>query len=147
MKITQLETIRLGEFPNIIWVRLHTDEGLVGLGETFMGAEAVEAWVWPVMKLIDDARRRADCFEAESYLARLRGQNERALRAVTSSVDSLVQGGITLDERYASALYQLALVHIQLGNNGFAYEQMLKARSVLNQLGLSGCYAWPFPVY
>ena len=43
MKITQLETIRLGEFPNIIWVRLHTDEGLVGLGETFMGAQAVEA--------------------------------------------------------------------------------------------------------
>ena len=31
MKITQLETIRLGEFPNILWVRLHTDEGLVGL--------------------------------------------------------------------------------------------------------------------
>ena len=23
MKITQLETIRLGEFPNILWVRLH----------------------------------------------------------------------------------------------------------------------------
>lgn len=38
MKITQLETIRRGEFPNIIRVRLHTGEGLVGLGETFMGA-------------------------------------------------------------------------------------------------------------
>ena len=25
MKITQIETIRLGEFPNIIWVRLHAD--------------------------------------------------------------------------------------------------------------------------
>ena len=51
MKIKQLETIRLGEFPNIIWVRLHTDEGLVGLGETFMGAAAVESylheWVAP----------------------------------------------------------------------------------------------------
>ena len=44
MKITQVETVRLGEFPNIIWVRLHTDEGLVGLGETFMGAQAVEAY-------------------------------------------------------------------------------------------------------
>ena len=44
MKITQLETIRLDEFPNIIWVRLHTDEGLMGLGETFMGAQAVEAY-------------------------------------------------------------------------------------------------------
>jgi galactonate dehydratase len=42
MKITQLETIRLGEFPNIIWVRMHTDEGLVGLGETFMGAQRLK---------------------------------------------------------------------------------------------------------
>jgi galactonate dehydratase len=45
MKITAVETIRLTEFANIIWVRLHTDEGLVGLGETFMGAEAVEAYL------------------------------------------------------------------------------------------------------
>ena len=45
MKITQLETLRLGEFPNLLWVRLHTDEGLIGLGETFMGAAAVEAYL------------------------------------------------------------------------------------------------------
>jgi galactonate dehydratase len=54
MKITQLETIRLGEFPNLLWVRLHTDEGLVGLGETFMGAAAVEAYLheWAAQKLL-----------------------------------------------------------------------------------------------
>jgi galactonate dehydratase len=54
LKITQLETIRLGEFPNIIWVRLHTDEGLTGLGETFMGAAAVEAYLheWAAPKLL-----------------------------------------------------------------------------------------------
>lgn len=54
MQITQVETIRLGEFPNIIWVRLHTDEGLVGLGETFMGAAAVEAYLheWVAPKLL-----------------------------------------------------------------------------------------------
>jgi galactonate dehydratase len=45
MKIVAVETIRLGEFPNIVWVELHTDEGLVGLGETFMGAAAVEAYI------------------------------------------------------------------------------------------------------
>ena len=45
MKITAVETIRLGEFPNLIWVRIRTDEGLVGLGETFMGAAAVEAYI------------------------------------------------------------------------------------------------------
>ncbi len=45
MKITSLETIRLAEFANLVWVRLHTDEGLVGLGETFLGAASVEAYL------------------------------------------------------------------------------------------------------
>lgn len=45
MKITAVETVRLGEFPNLVWVRLGTDEGLTGLGETFMGAAAVEAYI------------------------------------------------------------------------------------------------------
>lgn len=54
MKIERLETVRLGEFPNLCWVRLHTDEGLVGLGETFMGAAAVEAYLheWAAPKLL-----------------------------------------------------------------------------------------------
>lgn len=45
MKITAIETIRLGEFANILWVRVHTDDGLVGLGETFFGAGAVASYI------------------------------------------------------------------------------------------------------
>jgi galactonate dehydratase len=45
MKITALETIRLGGYANILWVRVHTDEGVVGLGETFRGADAVETYI------------------------------------------------------------------------------------------------------
>ena len=45
MKITAVETIRLGEFPNLLWVHIHTDEGLIGLGETFFGPCAVEAQI------------------------------------------------------------------------------------------------------
>ena len=45
MKVVQVDTLRLGEFPNILFVLVHTDEGLVGLGETFFGAQAVEAYV------------------------------------------------------------------------------------------------------
>ncbi|GFE48374.1 dehydratase [Roseobacter cerasinus] len=45
MKITKLETIRIDERPNLLWVHVHTDEGLVGLGETFFGAQAVEAYI------------------------------------------------------------------------------------------------------
>ncbi len=43
MKITALETLRTAEFANVLWVRVHTDAGVVGLGETFYGAGAVEA--------------------------------------------------------------------------------------------------------
>jgi L-alanine-DL-glutamate epimerase-like enolase superfamily enzyme len=45
MKISEVETILLDEFPNIVFVRLHTDEGIIGLGETFFTAEAVAAWI------------------------------------------------------------------------------------------------------
>jgi galactonate dehydratase len=45
MKITRLETIRIDERPNLLWIQVHTDEGLVGLGETFFGAQAVEAYI------------------------------------------------------------------------------------------------------
>ncbi len=45
MKITALETIRIAERPNLIWLQVHTDQGLIGLGETFFGASTVEAHV------------------------------------------------------------------------------------------------------
>ena len=45
MKIVAIDTLRLGEFPNLCFVRIHTDEGLVGLGETYFGAAAVDAWI------------------------------------------------------------------------------------------------------
>ena len=45
MKISRLETVRLQERPNLLWLIVHTDEGPTGLGETFMGAETVEAHV------------------------------------------------------------------------------------------------------
>ena len=45
MKITRLETLRLAEFPNLVWLRLHTDEGIVGLGETSYAAQSVETYL------------------------------------------------------------------------------------------------------
>jgi L-alanine-DL-glutamate epimerase-like enolase superfamily enzyme len=45
MKITALETIRLAEFANLLWLRVHTSEGLVGLGETFFCPATIEAYV------------------------------------------------------------------------------------------------------
>ncbi len=45
MKLTAIETIQLAEFPNVLWVRLDTDEGLSGLGETFFGASEVATYL------------------------------------------------------------------------------------------------------
>ncbi|MGH2354661.1 MAG: mandelate racemase/muconate lactonizing enzyme family protein [Chloroflexota bacterium] len=45
MKIVALETIQLGEFPNLLFLRLHTDSGLIGLGETFFGPSEVAAYL------------------------------------------------------------------------------------------------------
>jgi L-alanine-DL-glutamate epimerase-like enolase superfamily enzyme len=45
LRIDAVETIVVEEFPNLVYVRLHTTDGIVGLGETFHGANSVAAWV------------------------------------------------------------------------------------------------------
>lgn len=45
MRITVVEPVQLGEWPNLCFVRLHTDAGLVGLGETFFGAHELAAYL------------------------------------------------------------------------------------------------------
>jgi len=45
MKIARLETLRLGEFPNLLWLRVHPDQGPVGLGETSYAAHSVETYL------------------------------------------------------------------------------------------------------
>jgi L-alanine-DL-glutamate epimerase-like enolase superfamily enzyme len=41
--VTGLRTLRLPERPALLWVEISTEDGRVGLGESFRGAEAVEA--------------------------------------------------------------------------------------------------------
>ncbi|MSP47954.1 MAG: mandelate racemase/muconate lactonizing enzyme family protein [Alphaproteobacteria bacterium] len=62
MKITALETIQLGEFPNLMWLRVHTDQGLVGLGETFFAPGTVANYIHEVAahKLLGADPRRID---------------------------------------------------------------------------------------
>lgn len=45
MKITAVETVRLEEFPNLLWVQVHSDQGPIGLGESYFGPGAVEAHI------------------------------------------------------------------------------------------------------
>ena len=49
MKISSVKTIRPNDFPNLIYLHIITDEGIVGLGETFLGAAGVEAHIHEVL--------------------------------------------------------------------------------------------------
>ena len=43
MKITHVRTIQAPEQPHILWLQVFTDEGIVGLGETYHNAHAIRA--------------------------------------------------------------------------------------------------------
>lgn len=45
MKLTRIETIHLAEHATLLFVRLHTDEGLVGYGETKYAPEALRGFI------------------------------------------------------------------------------------------------------
>ena len=45
MKIAKIETLRLKEFPQLLWVEITSDDGVVGLGETFFAPGAVETFI------------------------------------------------------------------------------------------------------
>ena len=91
MKITRLETLRLGEFPNLVWLRLHTDQGVSGLGETSYAAQSVEAYL-------------------HEYVApRVLGRDPLELEALTRSLTGyLGWRGSGVETRAASA-FDLAL--------------------------------------
>lgn len=88
MKITKIETLRTQEFFNVIWVRIHTDSGVVGLGETFYGAGAVEAHIH------------------ETLAIRLLGQNPLHIEALHKEMLNLpmAQSSTGAEYRAASAI-------------------------------------------
>jgi galactonate dehydratase len=62
VKVTALETIRFDEHPQMLWVQVHTDTGLVGLGETCLGPATVESHLHETVApyLIGQDPRRVD---------------------------------------------------------------------------------------
>nr|MDJ0896846.1 mandelate racemase/muconate lactonizing enzyme family protein [Alphaproteobacteria bacterium] len=61
MKITALETLRLDEFPNLLWVIVEDETGARGTGESFFNASVTETYLHDVatpLLLGQDARNR-----------------------------------------------------------------------------------------
>lgn len=88
MRITEIRTYRLDEFANVLWVHVVTDAGVVGLGETFYGAGAVEAHIH------------------DTLAQRLLGQNPLNIEALHKEMVSLpmAQSSTGAEYRAASAI-------------------------------------------
>ena len=88
MKVTAIETIRLREFPAILFLQVHTDEGLIGLGENCVGVETVETFIH------------------ESVAPRLLGKNPLNINAMHETLhqDFIGFGGSSVAMRAASSV-------------------------------------------
>ena len=88
MKITAIETLRTEEFSNVIWVRVHTDAGVIGLGETFYGAGAIEAQIH------------------DTFAGRILGKNPLHIEAIHREMLNLpmAQSSTGVEYRAASAI-------------------------------------------
>jgi L-alanine-DL-glutamate epimerase-like enolase superfamily enzyme len=107
MKIAALETIRLDEFPNLIWLRLHTDEGLTGLGETFFAPKTVEAYIH------------------EAVAPKLLGRSPLAIDRIAKDLTPYVGYGSTGAEQRGNSAIDIALWDILGKTTGQPIAQLL----------------------
>ncbi len=96
MKITKLETIWLDAHPHTLWLRVHTDTGLVGLGETYYAPRAVAALIHDVLanlligrSAFDIEQHWANMFATVSFFG-FAGAEMRAMSAVDIALWDLV---------------------------------------------------------
>jgi L-alanine-DL-glutamate epimerase-like enolase superfamily enzyme len=88
MKIEKLETVWLDAHPHNLWLRIHTDQGLIGLGETFYAPRAVAAIIHDVLSnlligqsVFDIERHWANMFATVNFFG-FAGAEMRAMSAV-----------------------------------------------------------------
>jgi galactonate dehydratase len=96
MKISKIETVTYTPQPNILWVRLYTDDGLIGLGETYYLPKATEAVVHNMIadfllgqSPFDVERHWDDVFSWANFFG-YAGAEMRALSAVDIALWDLI---------------------------------------------------------
>lgn len=111
MKITAVETLRVPPYENLIWVSIHTDEGVTGLGETCKTARAVEAYVH------------------EWCAPRLLGTDPRRIPERRKSLDGYLGFGAPGVEVRAVSAIDIALWDLVAKSHGVAVADMLGGRA------------------
>ncbi len=104
MEITKIETIHIGEFANILFVQIHTDSGMIGLGETYYTPQATSAFIHEIAAPLLIGR---DPINVEGHWHRLyeathvygnRGNEMRAISAIDVALWDLLgqQAGLPI---------------------------------------------------
>jgi galactonate dehydratase len=159
MKITRIETIHLSKGitvhagpVNWLWVRIHTDEGLVGLGETYPHPEVEQAVIHrslaPVLlgrNPLSIDRLWVDMFQAISYSG-WAGAEMRAISAIDIALWDLAgkAAGVPIYQLLGGAsracirTYNTCYDHID-----FLTESVRLARELLDS-GIRAMKIWPF---
>ena len=159
MKITSIETVYLSKGITVhagpiqwLWVRIHTDEGLIGLGETYPHPEAESAIVHrslaPVLLGRDPLsidKLWADMFQAISYSG-WAGAEMRAISAVEIALWDLA--GKTMGVPIYQLLGGASRAAIRTYNTcydrvNFLTEAVRLARE-LTESGIRAMKIWPF---
>jgi galactonate dehydratase len=158
MKITRVETIRSLDFPNLLWVRLHTATGLIGLGETFYIPAAVEAVIHdfaaPLLlgqSALDRERHWQALFSYANFFG-FAGAEMRAISALDLALWDLLgqhtgQPVLTLiggQTRDSIRIYNTCVdTPLYADQTGFLETPGELARSLLSQ-GIKAMKIWPW---
>jgi galactonate dehydratase len=105
-RITRLTTFEVEELPNVVWVEVETDDGVTGLGETFLHGEAVAAYLHTT---VAPYLLGASALEVNKHWLALFHQWGRGGMGVESRGASAVDIALwdALGRRYGLPLYQL----------------------------------------
>jgi galactonate dehydratase len=158
VKITAVETVFDPEHPILMWVRLHTDAGLVGLGETFQSPRAVIEMIHETLAkmLIGQDPTQIELlwhhmFKAVHY-AGYAGTEMRAISAIDVALWDLL--GKILDQpiytllggacRESIPTYNTCIASPQFDDHArFHADPAGLARELVGQ-GIGGMKIWPF---
>ena len=87
MKITKVETVRVKEYMRLLWVIIHTDEGITGLGETYDKVGPVKAAIHETFTQVligRDPRDIEQIWYAMFQMANMHGFASAEIRAISA---------------------------------------------------------------
>lgn len=158
MKITRIESLVFAELPRLLIVRIHTDAGLIGLGETYDKVPAARAalhdTIAPIL-LGNDPRAIERLWHVCAETILYHGHSGAEMRALSAADIALwdllgkaletpvyqLLGGAT---RSSISSYNTGISHLEFDDHGrWQQEAGRLAEELLNE-GITGLKIWPF---